>query len=52
MKQLATQPRKALYEASTELWNRQALGQRKMAQPVEQEPSVKCCPLSEAYGLA
>ena len=51
MKQLATQPRKGLKRASTELWNWQALGQRKMVLSVEHETSVKY-PLSEAYGLA
>ena len=40
-KPVTTQPRKGLIGAGTELWNSHALGQCKMALPVEQEPSIK-----------
>ena len=38
---------KMLNRVGTELWNSQALGQFKMAPPVEQEPSIEY-PLSRA----
>ena len=50
-KQQASQQREGLNRAGTELWNSQALGQRKVAPPVKQEPSIEY-PLSGAQGPA